>query len=125
MSDTDPLTSALLKEVQGLRALVAQLTRLAAPPPGVALDIQISSLRRDSDRLKWLHTGGGGGARKEWGVCECEFDGHGRLLGAFWGRSDSSDIDAAMIAEFADEDPALRMNQAELCGLESERKTGA
>ncbi len=56
-------------------------------------------LREDSDRLKWLHTGGSSGARKEWGVAEIEFDANGQFIGASWGLSDSSDIDKAMADE--------------------------
>ena len=54
---------------------------------------------------------------KEWGVAEVEFDANGKVIGALWGFSDSSDIDKAMDAEFADEAPALAMNRPETYGL--------
>lgn len=82
-----------------------------------ALCAEIESLRKAAARLRWLHTGGSSGARKEWGVAEIEFDANGKVIGALWGLSDSSDIDKAMEAEFADENPALAMNRPETYGL--------
>lgn len=66
------------------------------------LQNKLQIAKRDSQRLKWLHTGGQRhGDNWEWGVAEIQFDARGQVINALWGNSDSSDIDAAMEAEAA------------------------
>lgn len=74
---------------------------------------ELIALRKDSARLKWLHTGGRSGARREWGVAEIEFDANGRVIGALWGASDSSDIDKAMDEEASSEGLDSRVDQSQ------------
>lgn len=67
------------------------------------LSAELTEAKKDSKRLKWLHSGGWEHRPGwQWGVAEIQFDQAGQVVSALWGLSDSSDIDAAMDQEEAE-----------------------
>lgn len=56
----------------------------------------------DSDRLRWLHTGGGRDANGyEWGVFRVKWDERGQPIEVWQTNSDLSDLDAEILRESA------------------------
>ena len=56
----------------------------------------------DSDRLRWLHTGGGLDADGyEWGIFRVKWDAQGQPVEVWQTNSDFSDLDAEMLREAA------------------------
>ena len=67
----------------------------------------------DSDRLRWLHTGGGRDADGyEWGIFRVKWDARGQPVEVWQTNSDFSDLDAEILREASQNEKAQPLRAA-------------